>query len=69
MADHFNQDGKSVDGDMNFNGHVDLADFVAFRAVYEAQSAQAAAVPEPSSALLALLTALSLVPLIRRRRR
>ena len=55
MVQNFNTDGRTfADGDMNFNGRVDLADFVAFRLAFEAAAnpAVAASVPEPASALL-----------------
>lgn len=54
------------DGDFNFDGRVDLVDFVGLKAAFNAQPAGAAAVPEPTSAVLGL-GLISLLCLRRRR--
>ncbi|MCZ6855944.1 MAG: dockerin type I domain-containing protein [Gammaproteobacteria bacterium] len=54
-------------GDVDFNGTVDLRDFVEFRAIFNApQGGQTVGVPEPSTGVLFLS---SLVPFLCRRRR
>jgi len=68
LAGHFNQAGRFADGDMNFSGHIDLEDFVRFRTAFEDSQGPAAAVPEPTSTVLALLMSFGIVPFIRRRR-
>ena len=54
---------------MNFDGHVDLADFSEFRRTLAAAGEpSAASVPEPSSAWLIIVSAVA-IPLLRRRNR
>lgn len=52
MVGNFNGPGTFAEGDFDFNGRINLEDFVQFR---EAFHAQGAAVPEPSSLLLGVL--------------
>lgn len=49
---NYNQPGTPDDGDLNFSGAVDFADFVRFRTLFEAETPNAAAVPEPGMELL-----------------
>ncbi len=56
------------DGDFDFSGTIDIADFVGFRNAFSAGAGEAAAVPEPASALLVLFGALGLSGMRRRRR-
>jgi len=63
MADNFRETGASFfDGDINFDGEINLRDFVEFRAAFEAENA-ANAVPEPGSLLLLLFGAVTLLSL------
>ncbi len=55
MVSNFNSTGEFTDGDMTFNGVIDLDDFAEFRAVFNSQSPPAAVVPEPASGLIGLL--------------
>ena len=66
MAANFGTGNTHAQGDMNFSGRVDLADFVEFRTAFLAQPG-AAAVPEPSASLL-VLVGLMAGMLCRRRR-
>lgn len=54
-------------GDIDFSGRVDLADFVNFRREAARFNAGAAAIPEPSTSLMALFGLLGLAGLRRRR--
>ncbi len=54
MVSNFNSLGSFEDGDFDFNGRINLKDFVAFVEAFNA-GGNAAAVPEPSSAILLLL--------------
>ena len=69
VGEHFNKPGFYSEGDISFNGHVDLEDFSIFRRAYAAANAPAAAsaVPEPSAQLMTLLGMLVLPVLLRRR--
>lgn len=69
LAENFNQPGGFSQGDISFDGQVDLEDFSIFRRTFAAAAGEpsAASVPEPSSALLILASVLTL-PLLRRRR-
>ena len=68
LASNFNTSAADFsDGDIDFNGSVDGADFTAFRAIFAAQPSGAATIPEPASGALALATVLGL--LVARKRR
>ncbi len=56
LVENFHTTGATfAQGDNNFSGTVDLADFLAFRKLFVANNPAAAAVPEPSAWLLAIL--------------
>ncbi len=61
MVGNFNTKGKFVDGDFDFNGRIEIKDFVKFRDVFNAQPAGAASVPEPSSLVLLTVGGLFIV--------
>jgi hypothetical protein len=65
---NFNMAGGFAEGDFDFNGQIDLKDFVGFRRSFNAPTAAAASVPEPSSMLLFGL-AFGGLSIARRRRR
>jgi len=68
LAANFNKPGSFAEGDFDFNGQVNMDDFLGFRRAFIAQQAGAAAsIPEPSSMLLACL-AIGGLALARRRR-
>ena len=71
LVDGFNKPGSYSDGDATFDGKVDLADFSVFRRAFAAAAAagepNVASVPEPSSAMLFIISAFAL-PLVRRTR-
>jgi hypothetical protein len=68
MASNFNAPADGyADGDFDFNGRVNLKDFVGFREVYGAQPAEVASIPEPAGFLL--LSSGALLLMLRRRRR
>lgn len=76
MLSNFNQRFSTTEsfskGDNNVNGRVDLADFLEFRQLFNAQGAAAASVPEPMGITLfmtGLVTALFAAARQRRRRR
>lgn len=69
LASNFGTGTLYAEGDLNFSGRVDLADFVELRQVFESQPAGAAAVPEPSSAVLLQIAFLFGLTIIRRRAR
>lgn len=72
LADNMNTlipENSYPSGDIDFSGRIDLADFVVFRKEFLKQGqAGAAAVPEPGAGLLAMLGALALGTVRRRRR-
>lgn len=69
LADNFGTGTTYAEGDINFNGTVDLADFGEFRGLFLSLPAgEAAAVPEPSAALL-LQLAMLLGLVVRRKSR
>lgn len=72
LADNMNTlipENSYPSGDIDFSGRIDLADFVVFRKEFLKQGqAGAAAVPEPGAGLLAMLGALVLGTVRRRRR-
>jgi hypothetical protein len=57
LAQNFNSEGGSQQGDVDYSGTVDLRDFVQFRDLYgtEAEAVAAAAVPEPQGLAWILL--------------
>lgn len=61
-------DRAYADGDFDFSGTIDIADFVGFRNAFSAAAGEAAAVPEPASALLVVFGVLGLTGMRRRRR-
>lgn len=66
----FNKPGTYSNGDISFDGQVDLEDFSIFRRAFAATAAgepSAASVPEPTSALMLVFSALAL-PMLRRSR-
>ena len=65
LRDNFSTGTTFAQGDQTLDGKVDLADFFAFAA--EFGSPGAAAVPEPSTWLLALVAAAGSLTLVRRR--
>ena len=65
---NYNQPGTPNDGDLNFSGAIDFADFVRFRTLFEAEASKVAAVPEPGMDLL-LIKVLGLTVLLRSRAR
>jgi hypothetical protein len=69
MLTNFNADGSFGEGDMDYSGHVDMADFLEFREVYSSQASPAAAVPEPAAGLSALIAFGALCRAARRRGR
>lgn len=70
LSENFNQPGSYSQGDINFNGQIDLEDFSIFRRTLAAAAGEpsAASVPEPSSAWLVVASAFA-IPLLRRRNR
>ena len=52
-------------GDNNFDGQVDLGDFVQFRTVFNAPALGAAAVPEPTSMCLFAMGVVALLGCVR----
>ena len=68
MASNFNLRAQTfADGDMDFNRRIDLADFIEFRQLFNAQQVgQAQNVPEPSAAFLVACGAVLLVRLRRK---
>ena len=70
LAGNFNTEDKSLaEGDINFDGRVNAADFLQFREIFNSQGqAGVAAVPEPGSCLLSLLGIGGLAMCLRRRR-
>jgi|GEM_PF-1930754 len=69
LANNFGTGTLYAEGDLNFSGRVDLGDFVEFRQIFEGQSAGAAPVPEPSSAVLLQIAFLFGLMFVRRRSR
>lgn len=68
LASNFNAPGGLSEGDLDFNGNVDAADFLEFRVIFNSQQpAGAAAVPEPSGAQIILVASLCCAVLRRRR--
>ena len=66
LANNFGQEGNYTQGDADANGTVDFLDFLALANNFGQSSAEAAAVPEPSSLMLFGFSGLLLV--LRRRR-
>ena len=70
LSNNFNLPGGYAQGDMTFDGQVDIEDFSFFRrAILAAGAARAAPVPEPSASWLMLLAAMALPSLRRSRTR
>ena len=69
LADNFRTGTSFEQGDNNFDGRVDLRDFLEFRELFNVQGAAAAAVPEPGSLALLSVAGGALVLAARRRRR
>jgi hypothetical protein len=72
LATNYNMDAeRGSNGDINFSGHVDFKDFVAFRSKFEegGGAAGAASVPEPMAGMLGVLALISTLHFARRRRR
>ena len=68
LADNFRVGTTFAEGDNNLDGRVDLQDFVELRALFNGP-AVAVAVPEPSSFLLLLSSAVPWLVMCRRRPR
>ena len=72
MADNFNseqpRDVSHDFGDYNFDGLINLTDFLQFRGAFNAQGAAAAAIPEPNNTGLLLASGLGCLLAARRRR-
>ena len=67
LASNFGKNTSA--GDFDFSGTVDMADWIGFKAAYNAfNAAGAAAVPEPSSASLAILAMVFAGNMLRRKR-
>ena len=66
LAENFDTGTSFENGDINFDGRVDLRDFAQFRAIFNSQAPGAAAVPEPNGFVLVVSSVL-LVSLVRRR--
>ena len=70
LAENFNTTGATfAQGDNDFSGTVDLADFIALRKLFLANNPGAVAVPEPATWLLAVLGLMGLARYDVRRRR
>lgn len=69
LSEHFGGEGTWQDGDFDSNGRVDFPDFLSLSENYASSSNAAAAVPEPSAALLTALGLFGIVTDVRRRRR
>ena len=68
MLANFHKQGAAFEeGDINFDRTINIEDFAEFRGAFASQPAGAAAIPEPSGAVL-LAIGLPLVGLLRRRR-
>ena len=67
VANMNTEDKEFADGDIDFNGRVNLGDFVTFRREFAKSGVAGAAVPEPGAGLLAVM-ALAGLTIVRRRR-
>ena len=65
LVENFNSSGTFAQGDATFDGVVDLHDFLLFREAFEEASVGVAAVPEPNSLALVLIS-VSLLMVTRR---
>ena len=68
LSRNFNQAAQYTDGDFNKSGTVDVSDFLVLSRNFNKTATTAAAVPEPSGSLLALLPMGVAMMLVRRRR-
>jgi hypothetical protein len=69
LSKNFNTKGGYAQGDFDYNGKINLSDFVKFRQAYLAANAPAAAspVPEPGGFLFGVAATLCLAPFVRKR--